>query len=76
MPRLKLTFRQVVEVLLENGFAEVRHGATSHRRFRAEVKGEVALITIAYHRLSDEPTPNTLQSVIRQSRLPKSAFRR
>ncbi|MBE7219001.1 MAG: type II toxin-antitoxin system HicA family toxin [Caulobacteraceae bacterium] len=71
-----MTFRQVVEILLENGFIEARHGATSHRRFRAEIKGEVALVTVAYHRLSDEPAPNTLQSIIRQSRLPKSAFRR
>lgn len=76
MPRLTLSFQQVVQILLEHGFTEVRHGATSHRRFRGEVEGEVALVTVAYHWLSDTPTPNTLQSIIRQSRLPKRAFRR
>ena len=69
-------FRQVVEILLANGFEEIRQGATSHRRLRGEVDGQVALVTVAYHRLSDEPTANTLQSIIRQSRLPKRAFRR
>lgn len=76
MPRLTLSFRQVVEILLEHGFVEVRQGATSHRRFRGEVDGQVALVTVAHHRLSDDPTANTLQSIIRQSRLPKRSFRR
>ena len=76
MPRLVLTFRQVVEVLEANGFVEERQGSGSHRQFRGQINGRVQRVTVAYQRVSDEPTPNTLQSIIRQSGLPKSAFRR
>ena len=35
----------------------------------------MAIVTLAHHRLSDEPVPDTLHSIIRQSLLPKKAFR-
>ncbi len=75
MPRLSLSYRRILEILLAHDFVEIRHGSGSHRQLRGEVSGEIALVTLAYHKLSDHPVPNTLQSIIRQSRLPKRAFR-
>ena len=39
------------------------------------VDNQAHLVTLAYTRLSDEATPNTLASIIRQSGLPKKYFR-
>ena len=76
MPRLKLTFRQFIAILEANGFVLVRHEATSHRRYRGERDGRVFLVTVAYHNDKDDIRPDTLASMIRQSGLPKSLFRR
>lgn len=76
MPRLKCTFRQFIEIIENHGFVEHRHGATSHRRFRGTVGGQVRLVTIAYHSLNDDILPKTLASMVRQSGLPKDFFRR
>lgn len=76
MPRLKCTFRQFIEIIESHGFVEHRHGATSHRRFRGMIAGQVKLVTVAYHGLNDDILPKTLASMIRQSGLPKDLFRR
>lgn len=76
MPRLKCTFKQVIEILEAHGFVEIRHGKSSHRRFRGTVDGEVRLVTIAYHTVTDHVLPKTLASIVRQSGLPKAQFRR
>ena len=76
MPRLVLTFGQFLEILLSNGFELHRKGATSHRRYRGIVSGRVQMVDLAAHNMNDEIRPGTLQSMIRQSGLPKSAFRR
>jgi predicted RNA binding protein YcfA (HicA-like mRNA interferase family) len=70
-----VNFRQVIALLEDNGFSLHRQGATSHRIYRAEINGEVKYVTIAVHRLADDVKPKTLASIIRQSGLPKSAFR-
>jgi predicted RNA binding protein YcfA (HicA-like mRNA interferase family) len=51
-----------------------RHGATSHRRYRGTVDGIVRLVDVAFHNINDVIAPGTLQSMIRQSGLPKSLF--
>ena len=75
MPRIKCTFREFIAVLERNGFVEVRQTG-SHRRFRGEIGGQVRMVTVAYHTIGDEITPNVLASMIRQSGLPRELFRK
>jgi hypothetical protein len=51
-----------------------RHGASSHRRYRGVVAGEVRFVDVAFHSISDEARPGTLGAMIRQSGLPKRLF--
>jgi predicted RNA binding protein YcfA (HicA-like mRNA interferase family) len=76
VPRLKCTFAEFIEIIEAHGFVLHRHGATSHRRYRAVVHGVVYYVDIAGHRMSDEIAPGTLASMIRQSGLPKELFRK
>ncbi|MFG1219502.1 type II toxin-antitoxin system HicA family toxin [Xanthobacter flavus] len=75
MPRLKCTFREFIEVLLAAGFEEIRQEG-SHRRYRGVVNSEVRLVTVAYHNIGDDILLRTLESMIRQSGLPKKSFRK
>ncbi|MEI9888650.1 MAG: type II toxin-antitoxin system HicA family toxin [Rhizomicrobium sp.] len=75
MPRLNCTFREFVAVLERNGFVEVRQ-VGSHRRFRGENGGQVRMVTVAYHAIGDQITPNVLASMIRQSGLSRALFRK
>jgi predicted RNA binding protein YcfA (HicA-like mRNA interferase family) len=56
------------------GFAEIRHEATSHRRWRGVIDGEVKLVTVAYHNIGAHIGLTVLQSMIRQSGLSKKLF--
>ncbi len=76
MPRLILTFGQFIDIITAHGFVLHRHGATSHRRYRAEIDGKVYFVDVAGHRASDTILPKTLASMIRQSGLPKRVFER
>ncbi len=75
MPRLKCTFREFIAILERNGFVEVRQTG-SHRRFRGVTGEQVRLVTVAFHAIGDEIGPNVLASMIRQSGLPKSLFKK
>ncbi|WP_417498363.1 type II toxin-antitoxin system HicA family toxin [Maricaulis sp.] len=75
MSRLSCTFKRFIQILLAHGFKEVRHNGTSHRRYRGEVGGEIRLVTVAYHNVTDHILPDTLASMIRQSGLKKKLFR-
>jgi predicted RNA binding protein YcfA (HicA-like mRNA interferase family) len=75
LPRLKCTFREFIAILEVHGFSEVRV-AGSHRRFRGEFGGQVRMVTVAYHAIGDEIALGTLESMIRQSGLHKSLFRK
>ncbi|WP_400767360.1 type II toxin-antitoxin system HicA family toxin [Methylosinus sporium] len=70
-----MTFDAFIRILELNGFALHRQGKGSHAIYRGEVDGEVRLVTVAAHRLSDDIKPGTLASMIRQSGLPKKHFR-
>ncbi len=70
-----MKFRDFLRVIEEHGFVLHRQGSGSHAIYRAVISGEVRLITVAAHRLSDEIKPGTLAAMIRQSGLTKSLFR-
>jgi predicted RNA binding protein YcfA (HicA-like mRNA interferase family) len=76
VPRLKCTFAEFIGIIEANGFALLRHGGTSHRRYRGVIDGRVRLVDVAYHNISDDVLPRTLASMIRQSGLPKDLFRK
>jgi predicted RNA binding protein YcfA (HicA-like mRNA interferase family) len=67
-------FREFIEVIEQHGFGLTRTDG-SHRRYEGVVNGRIELITVAYHRASDDILPKTLASMIRQSGLPKKTFR-
>jgi predicted RNA binding protein YcfA (HicA-like mRNA interferase family) len=75
LSRLRLTFREFIAIIEANGFTEIRHGASSHRRYRGVVSGEVRLVTVAYHKINAVILHKTLDSMIRQSGLLKRMFR-
>lgn len=74
MPRLILTFQEMLSILEANGFAIIRQNGTSHRQLRGVVNGEVRMTTLA-GKLSNEIAIGTLQAIIRQSGLPRGVFR-
>lgn len=76
MPRLTCTFQQFLDVIDKHGFTLHRQGATSHKRYRAVINGQVRYVDVAAHRMSDDIKPKTLASMIRQSGLPKREFKR
>jgi predicted RNA binding protein YcfA (HicA-like mRNA interferase family) len=71
-----MKYRDLIVILRQNGFELTRHKGTSHRRYRGIVDGKTMLVTIAFHRESDDVLPETPASIIRQSGLPKKLFRR
>ena len=75
MPRLTCTFRRFLDIIEAEGFVLHRHEGGSHRRYRGVIGGEVRYVDVAYHQVGDEIRPGTLQSMIRQSGLPKKRFR-
>jgi predicted RNA binding protein YcfA (HicA-like mRNA interferase family) len=76
VPRLSCTYARFVAIIEAHGFVLHRHDGTSHRLYRAVVRGTVHMVTVAGHRDADDVPTGTLQSMIRQSGLPKSLFRR
>lgn len=76
MPRLVCTFGRFLEIIIAHGFELHRQGATSHRRYRGIVNGQVRFVDVAAHSLKDEILPRTLKSMIRQSGLSEKLFRK
>lgn len=76
MPRLNCTFGEFIDIITAHGFVLHRQGATSHRRYRGVVEGQVRFVDIAVHSLHDDIRPGTLKSMIRQSGLSPDLFRR
>ena len=75
VPRLNCTFDEFVEIIVAHGFSLHRQGATSHRRYRAEIDGVVYFVDVAGHG-NERIKPGTLKSMIRQSGLPSRIFRK
>ena len=75
MPRLNCTFADFIDILLQQGFMLHRQSGGSHTVYRGIVGGNVCLVTVACHRMTDNIKTGTLNSMIRQSGLPKTLFR-
>jgi predicted RNA binding protein YcfA (HicA-like mRNA interferase family) len=76
VPRLKCTFREFIQIILDQGFVLVRHDGSSHRIYRGIVEGKPQLVVVAVHHLHDEIKTGTLDAMIRQTGLPKALFRK
>ena len=68
-----MTFREIIRILEESGFAEVRCNG-SHHIYSGVVDDRRQVVTVAYHRLGDDIHPKTRASIIRQSGLAKRLF--
>lgn len=72
MPRLKCTFREFITIIEQHKFYFFRQEG-SHRQYK-DPSGKV--VTVAYHNINDAILLKTLESMIRQSGLPKRLFRK
>ncbi len=70
-----MTYRQVLTILEQNGFAFERYGKGSHRVYQAHHSGQRWSVILSFSQLGEEVKPGTLSSIIRQSGLPRAAFR-
>ena len=71
-----MTYRQVIRILDENGFYFERYGKGSHRVYEGHHSGKRWSVTLSFSQLGEDVKPGTLSSIIRQSGLPRDAFRR
>lgn len=69
-----MKFREVERKLKEAGLREIRQNG-SHHIYEGFVHDKRRLVTLAAHHWNDDLLPKTPASIIRQSGLPKSAFR-
>lgn len=76
MPSLKCTFGEFIEIITRNGFVLHRQSGTSHAIYRREHGTDIRSIVVAAQNMNEEIKPGTLQSMIRQSGLPKRLFRK
>jgi predicted RNA binding protein YcfA (HicA-like mRNA interferase family) len=65
-----LSGREVCKILAQHGFAQVRHRG-SHIVMQKKVPGSTITVPVPDH---DEVRIGTLQSIIRQSGLPRTLF--
>lgn len=65
-----LSAREVCKILAQHGFARVRHRG-SHVVMQKKVPGSTITVPVPDH---DEVRIGTLQSIIRQSGLPRALF--
>lgn len=61
-----MKYKEVVKIIEEDGWFEVRQKG-SHRAYKHNLK--VGIVTIAYHRMSDEVPRGTLNSILKQAGL-------
>ena len=76
MPSLKCTYAEFLAILRQHGFDLHRHDGGSHQRWRmADEQGNVFFVDFAPHGSMQADIPiGTLNSMIRQSGLPKKLF--
>lgn len=61
-----MKYKEVVKLIEEDGWFQVRQKG-SHRAYKHAAK--IGIVTIAYHRLSDEVPRGTLNSIMKQASL-------
>ena len=71
-----MTYRQVITILEENGFCFERYGKGSHRVYQGYHSGKRWGVILAFGQPGEDVKPGTLSAIIRQSGLPRNAFRR
>jgi predicted RNA binding protein YcfA (HicA-like mRNA interferase family) len=76
VPRLKCTYREFIAIIEKHNFRCDRQQGGSHRQYTCVIGKQVLRVTISYHNINDEIKPATLESMIRQSGLPKNLFRK
>ena len=70
----RMTYREFIKILEAHGFAFDRQ-RSSHRIYKGVVDGRTRVVVVAGHRDNEEIKRGTLNSMIRQSGLPKRIFR-
>ncbi len=68
------TYNNFIRMLEAKGFALARKSGAA-RIYKGTVGGRVRLVSVHFHRDSDDIKTGTLQSMIRASGLPKKLFR-
>jgi predicted RNA binding protein YcfA (HicA-like mRNA interferase family) len=63
MPR---EIKDIIKMLKNDGWYEVRQKG-SHKQFKHPVKK--GIVTISYHKMSDEVSPGTYNSILKQAKL-------
>ncbi len=61
-----MKYKEVVKMIEDDGWYQVRQRG-SHRAYKHQVK--IGIVTIAYHRMSDEVPRGTLNSIYKQAGL-------
>ncbi|MBM3489271.1 MAG: addiction module toxin, HicA family [Alphaproteobacteria bacterium] len=70
-----MKFRDFIRILEQHGFVLRRQSGGSHAIYRGTVKGKIQQVVVAGAG-NDDIKPGTLGSMIRQSGLPNTLFRR
>jgi hypothetical protein len=65
-----------IETLLAHNFKPDDRKGTSHVRYRGEYGGQVRYVDVAAHNMGDNIPTGTPVSMIRQTGMPKSFFRK
>jgi len=74
VPRLSCTYDEFRRIIEAHGFEMIRRTVGSHCRFRGVVDGVVRLVDWSPHKTNNAIPIGTLESMIRQSGLPKRLF--
>ncbi len=69
-----MKIREFLEIIKAQGFTEKRQRG-SHHTYEGFVNGGRHVVTVDYSQLGEDIMPRNLQSMIRQSGLPKKMFR-
>jgi predicted RNA binding protein YcfA (HicA-like mRNA interferase family) len=67
-------YREIILILETHGFV-LERSRGSHKHYVGYVKGQRKLVTADFSQLGEDILPRNLQSMIRQSGLPKKLFR-
>lgn len=61
-----MKYRQIVKLIEKDGWYQVRQKG-SHRAYKHNAKK--GIVTVAYHRLSDDVPKGTLNNILKQAQL-------